>query len=175
MVKKDLPGTLQRSSKKAQHTFEKTLDAAHDQYDSEERAHRTAFASLKHGFEKVGDHWEEKDAKGPSDPRAKRAGKGNPSAGATAGGVDVEGHTKAELYDRAKALGVTGRSSMTKLGSARPSHASRTERVGRSDRYGAWTGRLGDDVRWLAWRGSWGRRPAGAPVWTDPSLLGRST
>jgi hypothetical protein len=47
-----------------------------------ERAHRTAYASLKHDFEKVGDRWEQKDEPGPSDPRSrgttreKRQGKG---------------------------------------------------------------------------------------------------
>ena len=111
--KEDLPGTIQRSPKKAQRTFEKTLDSAHEEYDSEERAHRTAYSSLKHSFEKVGDHWEPKDEKGPSDERAS-----NPNAregeGKTAGGVDVKGHTKEELYERAKDLDVSGRSSMNK-------------------------------------------------------------
>lgn len=109
----DLPGTIQRSPKKAQRTFAKTLDAALDTYDGdEERAHRAAYAAVKHQFEKVGDHWEPKDEPGPSDERAKRGG---PDAqGRTAGGVDVEGHTKQELYERAKDLDVSGRSSMTK-------------------------------------------------------------
>ena len=109
--KEDLPGTIQRSPAKAQRTFEKTLESAHEQYDSEERAHRTAFSSLKHSFEKVGDHWEPKDHKGPSDERAAR---GRSGGGRSAGGVDVKGHTKQELYDRAKRLGVPGRSSMSK-------------------------------------------------------------
>jgi hypothetical protein len=34
--------------------------------------------------------------------------------GKTYGGVDVEGHTKQELMDRARRLGVEGRSRMTK-------------------------------------------------------------
>ena len=110
--KGDLPGTIQRSSKKAQRTFEKTLESAHEEYDSEERAHRTAYGALKHSFEKVGDHWEPKDHKGPSDERSMRPrGEG----GETAGGVDVEGHTKQELYERAKQLDITGRSRMTKM------------------------------------------------------------
>ena len=108
----DLPGTLQRSPEKAQRTFSETLDSAHETYDSEEAAHRVAYASLKHSFEKVGDHWEEKDEKGPSDPQAE-GGLGTDRE--TAGGVDVEGHTKDELYERAKELGVEGRSSMNKL------------------------------------------------------------
>ncbi len=110
-AKEDLPGTIKRSPKKAQRTYAETLDAAHDEYDSEQRAHRVAYASLKHGFEKVGDHWEPKDHKGPSDERAKE---GRGSNKPTAGGVDVEGHTKHELYERAKRLGVSGRSKMDK-------------------------------------------------------------
>lgn len=106
----DLPGTLERSPKKAQRTFEKALDSAHEEYDSEERAHRTAYAALKHSYEKVGDHWEPKQEKGPSDSRAK----GDRNSGETAGGVDVEGHTKEELYERAKDLDVSGRSNMNK-------------------------------------------------------------
>ena len=110
--KEDLPGTLERSPAKAQRTYEKALDAAHEQYGDEERAHRTAFAAVKHSFEKVGDHWEPKDQKGPSDDRAARGGR---SGGESAGGVDVRGHTKDELYERAKGLGVKGRSRMTKM------------------------------------------------------------
>ncbi|HEX5946850.1 MAG TPA: ChaB family protein [Acidimicrobiales bacterium] len=108
----DLPGTLQRSPKKAQRTYEKALDSAHEEYDSEERAHRTAYAAVKHSFEKVGDHWEPKDEKGPSDPRAEG---GADTDRETAGGVDVQGHSKDELYERAKDLGVEGRSKMDKI------------------------------------------------------------
>lgn len=115
--KEELPGTLQRSPAKAQRTYAETLEHAHDEYDSEEQAHRTAYASLKHSFEKVGDHWEPKDHKGPSDERAKRGGPDG--GGLSAGGVDVEGHSKKELYERAKSLGVTGRSNMTKTELAR--------------------------------------------------------
>lgn len=116
-TKEDLPGTLKRSPAKAQRTYAKTLESAHKEYDSEERAHRTAIASLKHSFEKVGDHWEPKDHKGPSDDRAAHGGK---SGGESAGGVDVKGHTRKELYERAARLGVRGRSSMnkTELGQA---------------------------------------------------------
>lgn len=105
-----LPSTLQRSGVKAQDTFAATLDAAEDQYGDGERARRTAFASLKHGFEKVGDHWEQKDSKGPSDDQA--AG-GGADARPTAGGVDANS-SKKHLYDLAKKLDVPGRSSMTK-------------------------------------------------------------
>lgn len=111
-TKEDLPGTIKRSSKKAQRTYAKTLDSAHETYDSEERAHRTAYAALKHSFEKVGDHWEAKDEKGPSDDRAAKRGRGG--GGETAGGVDVKGRTRDELYERAKKLDVKGRSKMSK-------------------------------------------------------------
>jgi cation transport regulator ChaB len=112
--KEDLPGTLKRSPRKAQETYAKTLDSAHETYGGdEERAHRAAFAALKHSFEKVGDHWEPKRRKGPSDPRAK--GRGRRPGGESAGGVDVEGHSRQELLERARKLGVRGRSRMTKL------------------------------------------------------------
>jgi cation transport regulator ChaB len=110
--REDLPGTLQRSPEKAQRTYEKALDSAHEQYDSEERAHRVAYSAVKHSFEKVGDHWEPKDETGPSDERAESGGP-DPE-GETAGGVDVKGHTKDELYERAKDLDISGRSNMTK-------------------------------------------------------------
>jgi cation transport regulator ChaB len=113
--KEDLPGTLERSPAKVQRTYEKTLDSAHDQYDSEERAHRTAFAAVKHIAEKRGDHWELKDEKGPSDPQAAQGGKAaRDRPKQTHGGVDVEGSSKQELYERAKKLDVEGRSDMTK-------------------------------------------------------------
>ena len=111
----ELPDTLKRSSAKAQRTFAKAHDAAAQEYGEGERAHRTAYAALKHSFEKVGDHWEPKDEKGPSDPRStKSTAQKRRGEGETFGGVDVYGHTKAELYERARRLGIEGRSSMSK-------------------------------------------------------------
>jgi cation transport regulator ChaB len=111
--KSDLPGTIERSPAKAQRTFRKAYNSALETYEGdEERARRTAYSALKHEFEKVGDHWEPKDDSGPSDERAAR-GAGQPG-GETAGGVDVRGHTKEELYERAKELDITGRSKMDK-------------------------------------------------------------
>ena len=108
----ELPETLKRSPKKAQRTWIKAHDSAVETYGEGEAAHRVAFAALKHSFEKVDDHWEPKEEKGPSDPRAKSGG---PRAkGETFGGVDVEGHTKQELYERARKLGVQGASKMKK-------------------------------------------------------------
>ncbi len=111
----DLPRTLRRSPKKAQETWQKTHDAAAETYGDGERAHRTAFASLKHSFQKVGDHWEAKRHKGPSDPRAARGGaSAREGHGETFGGVDVFGSTKRELLQRARALGIPGRTRMSK-------------------------------------------------------------
>ena len=111
----ELPATLKRSPAKAQRTFAKVHDAAAEQYGEGERAHRTAFAAVKHSYEKVGDHWEPKDEKGPSDPRAtKSTAQKRRGVGETFGGVDFYGHTKQELYERAKDLGVEGRSKMNK-------------------------------------------------------------
>jgi len=111
----DLPGTLKRSPAKAQLTFKKVHDSAVETYGEGERAHRTAFSAVKHSFEKVGDHWEPKDHKGPSDPRAERGGAAaRRGEGKTFGGVDVFGHSRQELYERARSLGVKGASRMTK-------------------------------------------------------------
>jgi NAD(P)-dependent dehydrogenase (short-subunit alcohol dehydrogenase family) len=70
-----LPSTLKRSPAKAQRTWIKTHDHALEEYGEGARAHRTAFAALKHSFEKKGDCWVPKDHKGPSDPRAKKSGR----------------------------------------------------------------------------------------------------
>ena len=115
--KDELPETLKRSPKKAQQTWIKTHDSAVETYGEGERAHRTAFAAVKHSFEKVEDHWEPKKRKGPSDPGA--AGGGPDQDRETFGGVDVYGNTKQELYERAKKLGVAGRSKMSKTELAR--------------------------------------------------------
>lgn len=112
----DLPSTLERSPKKAQDTWQKTHDSAVEEYGEGERAHRTAFASLKHSYEKVGDHWEEKGSKGPSDAQAARGGaaaRRGGGRGDTAGGVDANA-SKKHLYDIAQRLDVRGRSRMSK-------------------------------------------------------------
>ncbi len=114
--KPDLPSTIERSPEKAQRTYAKTLESAEQTYPgNEERAHRTAFSALKHSFEKVGDHWEEKDEKGPSDPQAAKSGAAARKGDAKSyGGVDAEGSTKQELMDKARDAGVQGRSKMDK-------------------------------------------------------------
>jgi hypothetical protein len=66
---------------------------------------------VKHSFEKVGDHWEAKSQKGPSDQRARSGG---PNAkGATAEGVDANA-SKKHLVDVARKLDISGRSTMSK-------------------------------------------------------------
>jgi cation transport regulator ChaB len=113
-TKEALPSTIRRSSQKIQRTYAKALDSAHEQYDSEQRAHRTAYAAVKHIAEKRGDHWELKDGKGPSDPQAAKSGaEARRRRRETYGGVDA-GQSKRELYEEAKRAGVPGRSKMSK-------------------------------------------------------------
>ncbi|MCV7091817.1 ChaB family protein [Mycobacterium interjectum] len=106
-----MPSTLRRSNAKAQRTFAKTHDSAAEEYGSQQRAHRVACAALRHSFEKVGDHWEPKDRKGPSDELAEGGGPDN-------GGRSVEGAdanaSKEHLLDVARRLDVRGRSTMNK-------------------------------------------------------------
>lgn len=107
----ELPSTLQKSEDKAKRTFAKAHDAAADEYGEGERAHRVAYSALKHSYEKVGDHWEKKDKRGPSDDRAQSGG---PRAKAdTAEGVDANA-SKKHLVDLARRLDIAGRSKMTK-------------------------------------------------------------
>ncbi|WP_199431942.1 ChaB family protein [Qaidamihabitans albus] len=107
----ELPSTIQRSPRKAQRTWMKAHDSAVETYGEGRRAHQTAFAALKHSFEKVGDHWEPKEQRGPSDEQARR-GAGQRTAD-TAGGVDASA-SKQHLYEKARKLGISGRSSMSK-------------------------------------------------------------
>ena len=106
----DIPSTIERSDEHAQHIWAKTHDSAVETYGEGERAHRTAFASLKHSYEKVGDHWEPKDEKGPSDEQAERR---RAEPGETAEGVDANA-SKKHLQDLARKLDISGRSKMDK-------------------------------------------------------------
>jgi cation transport regulator ChaB len=103
----EMPSTISRSSERAQEIWSKTHDSAVETYGEGERAHRTAFSALKHEFEKVGDHWEPKGHRGPSDQGAADR------SGRTAGGVDANA-SKSHLYEVAKRLDVPGRSQMSK-------------------------------------------------------------
>lgn len=109
-----LPATLKRSPEKAQATYMHTLEAAEAAHGDGEGAHRIAFASLKHSFEKVGDHWEPKDQPGPSDEQDAKTGRDAlASTTKTAGGVNAYA-SKSHLLDVARRLHVSGRSRMTK-------------------------------------------------------------
>lgn len=112
---KDLPSTLQKSDDKAKRTWAKAANSAEEEYGDGERSRRVAWSALKHTHEKVGDHWEPKKGgrKGPSDPQAANP-RSRDKPKETYGGVDAEGNSKQELYDRAKKLGVEGRSDMSK-------------------------------------------------------------
>ena len=114
----ELPAPIQRSGEKAKRTYAKAHDSAVETYGEGERADRTAYSALKHTHEKKGDRWVPKDQKGPSDPRAKdpkaRERSGSKEGTPTFGGVDVEGNTRQDLYERAKELEVRGRSGMSK-------------------------------------------------------------
>lgn len=107
----ELPSTLKRSKAKAQSTFAKAHDAAVDEYGSEERAHRVAYAALKRSFEKVGDRWLPKEKRGPSDAHAERGGLHNPIPSEE--GVDANA-SKKHLLEIARRLDISGRSTMDK-------------------------------------------------------------
>jgi cation transport regulator ChaB len=104
----ELPSTVERSPEHAQDIYRATLASAIEEYGDGERARRTAYASLKHSYEKVGDHWERKAERGPSD----EGGRGR-RQGRTHGGVDANA-TKEHLLSVARRLDVKGRSRMTK-------------------------------------------------------------
>lgn len=111
LKKSELPGPVRRSAKKARRTFSKTYLSAMETYRDEGRASAAAYASLKHSYEKVGDHWEAKEEPGPSDARAEKGGLNNTEK--SAGGVDANA-TKKHLLELARRLDVPGRSTMNK-------------------------------------------------------------
>ena len=115
LKKEELPSTLQRSPSKVQRAYAETLESAEETYEGDEqRAHRAAWASVKHIAEKHGDHWELKDEPGPSDPQAARGGaaaRDRPQK--TYGGVNAN-KSKEELLEDAREAGIPGRSKMTK-------------------------------------------------------------
>ena len=69
---KELPKTLERSPRHARDIWVKAHDSAVETYGEGQRAHRVAYAALKHEYKKSGDRWTEKDEWGPSDPQAAR-------------------------------------------------------------------------------------------------------
>lgn len=101
-IKEDeLPATLRRSPAKAQRTFAKAHDSAAQQYGEGRRATQTAYSTLKHSFEKVGDHWELKAGRGPSDEQVEKGGAGKQKQYRSAEGVDANA-SKGHLQEVAK-------------------------------------------------------------------------
>ena len=103
--RKEMPSTIERSDKHAQDIWAETHDSAVDTYGEGEAAHRVAFASLKHSYEKEGDRWVPKEEKGPSDPQAARGPhtrkkSTDPDPAPTAGGKVAK--TYAEAREKAK-------------------------------------------------------------------------
>ncbi len=68
----EVPGTIKRSDKHAQEIWVAAHDSAVKTYGEGGRAHRVAYAALKHMYEKKGDRWVKKAEPGPSDPQAAR-------------------------------------------------------------------------------------------------------
>jgi cation transport regulator ChaB len=108
----DMPNTIRKSDRRAQEIYIKTHDSAVESYGEGERAHRTAFAALKHEYRKSGDHWVPKGHRGPSDAQAEG---GYDTHRMTAGGYDVGPQaTLKELRQEAAELKIRGRSTMTR-------------------------------------------------------------
>lgn len=56
-----IPNTIRRSDKRAQEIWEKAHDSAVETYGGGARAHRVAYAALKHEYRKQGDRWVRKE------------------------------------------------------------------------------------------------------------------
>lgn len=76
--KNEMPGTIERSDKHAQSIWTKAHDSAVGTYGEGGRAHRVAYAALKHQYMKKGDRWVPKGWKGPSDPQAAQGARDKP-------------------------------------------------------------------------------------------------
>lgn len=94
-----VPSTIQRSEKHAQSIWKKAHASAVRTYGEGGRAHRVAYAALKHEYEKKGDRWVNKGWTGPSDPQAAQGVREKPKA--TAGGKIAA--TEKEAKQKAKA------------------------------------------------------------------------
>jgi ChaB len=108
-----LPATLKRSPTKAQETYIHTLESAEKTHRDGEAAHRIALASLKHSFEKIGDHWEPKTEKGPSDAQDQKTGPAARHSREKTPVVSMPSPAR-HLMDVARRLDVPGRSKMSK-------------------------------------------------------------
>jgi hypothetical protein len=104
----ELPGTLQRSSAKAQRTY---LQRVRERVACGPDGVRRAEARLREGRRPLG---AEEEARPVRSAGAQGGCRARDQPKRTFGGVDVEGHTKAALYERAKKLDVADRSRMSK-------------------------------------------------------------
>lgn len=73
----EIPSTIERSDKHAQHIWKEAHDGAVETYGEGGRAHRVAYAALKHKYEKKDDRWVKKAESGSSDPQAARGPRRN--------------------------------------------------------------------------------------------------
>jgi len=89
-----MPRTIRASEPKAQRTWQKTHDSAVETYGEGERAHRVAYAALKHSFKKERGIWVRKARKGPSDPQAAQRYGARPKL--TAGGKVAKTESEAQ-------------------------------------------------------------------------------
>ncbi|HZT07501.1 MAG TPA: ChaB family protein [Chloroflexota bacterium] len=76
----EIPKTIMRSEPHARHIWKNAHDSAVKTYGDGGRAHRVAFAALKHEYMKKGDRWVKKSERGPSDPQAARGPTTKPSS-----------------------------------------------------------------------------------------------
>lgn len=74
----DIPSTIERSEPHARRLWKKAHDSAVKTYGEGGRAHRVAYAALKHEYKKEGDRWVPKGWKGPSDPQAAQGARAKP-------------------------------------------------------------------------------------------------
>ncbi|WP_007514941.1 MULTISPECIES: ChaB family protein [Pseudofrankia] len=109
-----VPSTITRSDGLAVRTWKKAHDSAVGTYGEGQRAHRAAYAALKHTHEKVGDHWRPKSSPGPSDARAKQSAPASVRRPRpTAEGVNATAPLT-RLREMARELEIPGRTRMTR-------------------------------------------------------------
>jgi hypothetical protein len=113
-MRAEVPSTIARSDDKAVRTWKKAHDSAVGSYGEGQRAHRAAYAALKHTHEKVGDRWRPKPEPGPSDAQAKqRTAAKVRSPRPTAEGVNATAPVT-RLREMARELDIPGRTRMTR-------------------------------------------------------------
>ena len=93
-----IPSTILHSDKHAQRLWKKAHDSAVKTYGEGGRAHRVAYAALKHEYKKEGDKWVAKGWKGPSDPQAAQGAgaKPKPTARGKVARTEKEARRKAK-------------------------------------------------------------------------------